>query len=730
MSVVSVRKSLPRDDSGNVDARATPDTIAGSATFHDPLGFFSLTEYLHYVQRQLRKSHQWAEHTRSKEALEYLFPWRNIDSAQVKAVGFESKRFEFALDKPKILNLLTGHMLYSNPNVVVRELIQNSLDAVRLQTTFTGAAGIISLHFDSKQRLLTVDDNGTGMTQQVIEDHFLNVGSSRYRDESFRKQFPAFSAISRFGIGILSAFMVSDEIEVITKSTAETKARNISIRSINGRYLIRLVDVTDPSVPAMIRDHGTRIQLRIRAGAALPDLKQTAETWIVLPQCEVTVQVDDGRKETVGYSSLKHALENTLRRLGLSVAETEPDQFAHAYKAVEKRADGLAVAFALEWSPDFKTWNFVTTSIFGARRNPDYSLAPGVCIHGVRVENSSPGYTGQSILAISNMSGTDAPATNVARSSLEAGRLTEEMLGKIYDLYAQHVALEITEMSGPRGFSISKAASEARYLLWPLQASGGDTVLRSPSKLKASLMRLPCLTVDKDCDRILVSADRLDRVHGFWTIESSAYHSSEDFIRKMPTGVTLAKMASLGTVALNMPEGEILSGYLDNLRVTDLLLDGFEVDRIEIKRVEGQVNFHWRAVSMDRMWRAIAPRTPEPKKVEALFSTLKQIIGEHFSPDRFLLQQSPDLRVEGQVGEYGVRSAARMYLFDGNPFHRYLVSQLDAAERGDVGMEEFAFGAIVLDRYWDPDENFVLVSRSVRPRSSIRRRRPSDRGRL
>lgn len=217
MEVVAVRMAPPRDDKGNVDTKATSDTIAVSATFRDPLGFFSLTDYLHYAETQLRRSSQWAEQAAAKEASQFRFPWRKIDSAQVRAVGFESRQFAFELDKPRILKLLTGHTLYNNSDVVVRELAQNSLDATRLQKTKTGGPGEISISLNTATRTLTVDDNGTGMTQTVIEQHFLNVGNSLYDDDGFRKKYPTFSAISRFGIGILSIFMISDEIEVITK---------------------------------------------------------------------------------------------------------------------------------------------------------------------------------------------------------------------------------------------------------------------------------------------------------------------------------------------------------------------------------------------------------------------------------------------------------------------------------------------------------------------------------
>src|SRR5690606_21148193 len=115
--------------------------------------------------------------------------------------------FNFVLDPKKILDLLTGHTIYNDSSVVIRELIQNSLDAVRLQyfvNKTPAEPGKIIVNWDSQQRTLSVKDNGTGMSQEVIENFFLRAGVSRYQDPKFKESYPGFSPISRFGIGILS----------------------------------------------------------------------------------------------------------------------------------------------------------------------------------------------------------------------------------------------------------------------------------------------------------------------------------------------------------------------------------------------------------------------------------------------------------------------------------------------------------------------------------------------
>ena len=90
---------------------------------------------------------------------------------------------------------------------MLRELTQNALDAVRLQSRIakndSQLEGKICINWDSMTKRLEIIDNGTGMSQAIIENHLLKVGSSRYQDPKFRDEYPTFSSISRFGIGSL-----------------------------------------------------------------------------------------------------------------------------------------------------------------------------------------------------------------------------------------------------------------------------------------------------------------------------------------------------------------------------------------------------------------------------------------------------------------------------------------------------------------------------------------------
>src|SRR5690606_18138042 len=127
-------------------------------------------------------------------------------------------------------------------SVAIREIVQNAIDAGRLQNLIgsidTKHDSDVSVHFDITARRLRVTDRGVGMSEQVVQEHFLRVGSSSYQTKEFRTKHPEFNSISRFGIGVLSAFMIADEIRVSTVAEGHA-GKEIVLKSVHGTYLIK-----------------------------------------------------------------------------------------------------------------------------------------------------------------------------------------------------------------------------------------------------------------------------------------------------------------------------------------------------------------------------------------------------------------------------------------------------------------------------------------------------------
>jgi molecular chaperone HtpG len=117
-AVTAVRPKVGLNEDNLPDEAAPRDTIEVFADFEDENGYFGLTSYLKYAEDELRRSFESIRLTKSITGSRFDFPWRRIDDSNVETVGFLRRPFGFTIDQTKILDLLTGHTLYNDTNVV------------------------------------------------------------------------------------------------------------------------------------------------------------------------------------------------------------------------------------------------------------------------------------------------------------------------------------------------------------------------------------------------------------------------------------------------------------------------------------------------------------------------------------------------------------------------------------------------------------------------------------
>ncbi len=167
----------------------------------------------------------------------FPFP-RAVLRDEIEADGYMSGDFCLTMDQTQILKLLTGKDIYDSPNVFVRELLQNAIDAVLLrgemEHDFIPEDSRIDLwEWNDKEGNIwfRIDDQGTGMTLGMLQRYFLKVGNSYYTSRELEKdlydcnQTKIYRGISCFGIGFLSCFLCGDYIEVSTLYFDSKKCR-------------------------------------------------------------------------------------------------------------------------------------------------------------------------------------------------------------------------------------------------------------------------------------------------------------------------------------------------------------------------------------------------------------------------------------------------------------------------------------------------------------------------
>lgn len=185
----------------------------------------------------------------------------------------------FEADVAKLLHLMV-HSVYSDKDIFLRELISNAADACeKLRYEAIADPSLladdpqlrITVTADAEQRRLTVEDNGIGMTSAEMAEALGTIarsGTKAFMDRiAASKSDDGTQLIGQFGVGFYSAFMVADNVDVISRK-AGTDEATIWSSDGKGTYTISSTDPAD--APA----RGTRVVLHL-----MEDAKPYTETF-------------------------------------------------------------------------------------------------------------------------------------------------------------------------------------------------------------------------------------------------------------------------------------------------------------------------------------------------------------------------------------------------------------------------------------------------------------------
>ena len=119
--------------------------------------------------------------------------------------------------------------LYSDHEIFVREMVSNAVDATQklkaLAATGEYSGSLdnlkVSVSIDKEAGTLTFSDNGVGMTEEEVDRYINQIAFSGVTDFLEKYKDTATSIIGHFGLGFYSSFMVSDKVEIVTKSYKE-----------------------------------------------------------------------------------------------------------------------------------------------------------------------------------------------------------------------------------------------------------------------------------------------------------------------------------------------------------------------------------------------------------------------------------------------------------------------------------------------------------------------------
>ncbi|HUQ50838.1 MAG TPA: molecular chaperone HtpG, partial [Gammaproteobacteria bacterium] len=245
--------------------------------------------------------------------------------------------FAFQAEIKQLLHLMV-HSLYSEREIFLRELISNASDAndrlrfeslARPELLASDPELAIRVTVDANERLLSVSDNGIGMSREEVIDHLGTIarsGTGQFLERLTGDQRKDAQLIGQFGVGFYSAFIVADEVTVLTRRAEAPADQGVSwVSDGHGEYQVAAIERAE---------RGTTVQLKLKANAdeflrpeRLKALIRKYSDHIAFP---VVLRAGDEPQETVNRAKALWARPR---------AEIKDEEYVEFYKHIAHDSD-------------------------------------------------------------------------------------------------------------------------------------------------------------------------------------------------------------------------------------------------------------------------------------------------------------------------------------------------------------------------------------------------------
>jgi molecular chaperone HtpG len=249
----------------------------------------------------------------------------------------EPSTFSFQAEVKQLLHLMV-HSLYSEREIFLRELISNASDANdRLRFESLARPELLAaepelgilVRIDPERRLLSVTDNGIGMSREEVIDNLGTIarsGTGQFLERLTGEARNDSRLIGQFGVGFYSAFIVADEVTVLSRRADAEEGQGVAwVSDGRGEYRVETVER---------QERGTTVQLKLKDNAGeflqaerLKSLIRKYSDHIAFP---VRLVGDGQEEETVNRAKALWARPR---------AEIKDDEYVEFYKHIAHDAD-------------------------------------------------------------------------------------------------------------------------------------------------------------------------------------------------------------------------------------------------------------------------------------------------------------------------------------------------------------------------------------------------------
>lgn len=210
----------------------------------------------------------------------------DIIELKLETRGFIDKPIGIEIDKKRIVDLLIGEHLYKRRDVAIRELIQNAIDSCKLKMQTQANSSCKIILRKPAEDIIEVEDNGMGMDYSTAKRFLSVIGASYYSSEEFKQfiQGKKFEPIARFGIGLLSCFLISEEMIIETLKEGEEPCK-FTVGSLEEEWKFE---------KGAMKSAGTRIVMKLNKYGKTINVLEALQRYFVRPEIEIYYQNEGG----------------------------------------------------------------------------------------------------------------------------------------------------------------------------------------------------------------------------------------------------------------------------------------------------------------------------------------------------------------------------------------------------------------------------------------------------
>lgn len=336
---------------------------------------------------------------------------------------------QFKTESKRLLDMM-ANSIYTNTDIFLRELISNASDALdkrhitSLTDTSVSADNLhINIDIDKKNKTITISDNGIGMSKSELEDNLGTIaksGSFEFKQELSEKEEA--DIIGQFGVGFYSAFMVADNVEVLSKKVNEDKAYKWT-SDMNG------YEVTTTSKD----DYGTTIILHIKDNTKEKkydkyldneEIRSLVKKYSDFIRYPIEMLVDsydykeDGKSEKVTKLETVNSMQPIWKKNKKDIKQEDYEDFymseyfdySKPLKTIHYKVEGNTSYTALLYIPSQRPFNYFTT---------DYKLGLKLYSRGVFIKDEAKEIVSDYFRFIRGVVDSDDISLNISREILQ-----------------------------------------------------------------------------------------------------------------------------------------------------------------------------------------------------------------------------------------------------------------------------------------------------------------------